>query len=117
MSVGEGPVHVIESAADQMFNDIKPDMTSRMPQYKGDLELINHSAGSLTSQAYHKRWILKNELLADAAEKGFGGGRMDGRAALSAAAVERRLDAGARRTFPRHGRRHGDSARLPVLLE
>jgi alpha-mannosidase len=67
--VGEGPVQVIESAADQMFNDITPQMTSRMPQYKGDLELINHSAGSLTSQAYHKRWIIKNELLADAAEK------------------------------------------------
>ena len=44
-------------------------MSTRMPQYKGDLELINHSAGSLTSQAYHKRWIIKNELLADAAEK------------------------------------------------
>ena len=67
--LGEGPVHVVESAADQMFNDIKPDMTSRMPTYKGDLELINHSAGSLTSQAYHKRWVTKNELLADAAEK------------------------------------------------
>jgi alpha-mannosidase len=67
--VGDGPVHVIEATADQMFNDIKPDMTSRMPQYKGDLELINHSAGSLTSQAYHKRMILRNEVLADAAEK------------------------------------------------
>jgi alpha-mannosidase len=67
--VGGGPVHVVESAADQMFNDIKPDMTSRMPHYQGDLELINHSAGSLTSEAYHKRWIIKNELLADAAEK------------------------------------------------
>lgn len=67
--VGLGPVHVIESAADQMFNDITPSMASRLPQYKGDLELINHSAGSLTSQAYHKRWIIKNELLADAAEK------------------------------------------------
>ena len=67
--VGEGPVHVVESAADQMFNDIKPGMTSRMPSYKGDLELINHSAGSLTSQAYHKRWVIENELLADAAEK------------------------------------------------
>ncbi len=62
-------MHVIESAADQLFNDITPEMASRMPEYKGDLELINHSAGSLTSQAYHKRWILKNELLADAAEK------------------------------------------------
>jgi alpha-mannosidase len=67
--VGMGPVHVIESAADQMFNDITPSMAARLPQYQGDLELINHSAGSLTSQAYHKRWITKNELLADAAEK------------------------------------------------
>src|SRR5215469_6277081 len=67
--VGEGPVHVLESAADQMFNDITPQMASRLPRYSGDLELINHSAGSLTSQAYHKRWVLRNELLADAAEK------------------------------------------------
>jgi alpha-mannosidase len=67
--VGEGPVHVIESAADQMFNDITPAMTTRMPQYTGDLELINHSAGSLTSEAYHKRWVTRNEWLSDAAEK------------------------------------------------
>jgi alpha-mannosidase len=67
--MGEGPVHVVISAADQMFKDIKPEMTARMPQYKGDLELINHSAGSLTSEAEHKRWNRKNELLADAAEK------------------------------------------------
>ncbi len=67
--MGEGPVHVISSAADQMFLDITPEMTSRMPRYKGDLELINHSAGSLTSEAYHKRWNRKNEILADAAEK------------------------------------------------
>ena len=67
--MGDGPVHVISSGADQMFLDIKPDMTSKMPRYKGDLELINHSAGSLTSQAYHKRWNRKNEILADGAEK------------------------------------------------
>src|ERR1700757_4317319 len=67
--VGEGPVHVIETEADQLFNDIKPEMTAKMPSYKGDLELINHSAGSLTSQAYHKRWVVKNELLAEAAEE------------------------------------------------
>jgi alpha-mannosidase len=67
--MGDGPVRVISSAADQMFLDIKPDMESRMPRYKGDLELINHSAGSLTSEAYHKRWNRKNEILADAAEK------------------------------------------------
>ena len=69
ITVGDGPVHVIEAAADQMFNDISPAMALKLPQYQGDLELINHSAGSLTSQAYHKRWITKNELLADAAEK------------------------------------------------
>ena len=60
---------MIEAAADQLFKDITPAMSTRLPQYKGDLELINHSAGSLTSQAYHKRWIMQNELLADAAEK------------------------------------------------
>ena len=69
VAVGEGPVHVVIATADQMFKDIKPEMTARMPRYKGDLELINHSAGSLTSEAYHKRWNRKNELLADAAEK------------------------------------------------
>jgi alpha-mannosidase len=69
VKVGDGPVQVVESAADQLFKDITPAMSTRLPQYSGDLELINHSAGSLTSQAYHKRWILRNELLADAAEK------------------------------------------------
>ena len=67
--VGDGPVRVLSSTADQMFLDIKPEMTSKMPVYKGDLELINHSAGSLTSQAYHKRWNRENEILADSAEK------------------------------------------------
>ncbi len=67
--VGEGPVHVVESSADQMFRAITPELASHMPHYEGDLELTDHSAGSLTSQAYHKRWIIKDENLADAAEK------------------------------------------------
>jgi alpha-mannosidase len=67
--VGEGPVHVVESSADQMFRAITPEMAAHMPRYAGDLELTDHSAGSLTSQAYHKRWIIKDENLADAAEK------------------------------------------------
>lgn len=70
VSVGDGPVKVVWSKADQMFQDIANCCpTDRLPRYKGDLELINHSAGSLTSQAYQKRWNRKNELLADAAEK------------------------------------------------
>src|SRR5437867_5470795 len=53
-----------------MFQDILTCCSiDRLPRYKCDLELINHSAGSLTSQAYQKRWMRKNELLADAAEK------------------------------------------------
>ena len=69
VQVGTGPVHVVESTAAQMFNDISPAMTERMPTVSGDLELIGHSAGSLTSQAYHKQWVIKNEALADDAEK------------------------------------------------
>jgi alpha-mannosidase len=67
--VGDGPLHVISSSAEQMFVDIKPEETAHLPRYTGDLELTNHSAGSLTSETYHKRWNRKNELLADAAER------------------------------------------------
>ena len=67
--VGDGPVHVISSRADQMFLDITPAEAASLPRYTGEMELTNHSAGSLTSQAYQKRWLRKEELLADAAEK------------------------------------------------
>lgn len=70
IQMGDGPIRVIWSKADQIFRDIlECCKTDRLPRYKGDLELINHSAGSITSEAYQKRWIRKNELLADAAEK------------------------------------------------
>jgi alpha-mannosidase len=71
VQVGLGPVRVVSAKADQMFLDIldaQPDF-ARFPHYKGDLELINHSAGSLTSQAYHRRWNRMKELLGDATEK------------------------------------------------
>ncbi|HEX3661682.1 MAG TPA: glycoside hydrolase family 38 C-terminal domain-containing protein [Acidobacteriaceae bacterium] len=67
--VGNGPVHVISATADQMFLNITPAERDRLPEYTGEMELTNHSAGSLTSQAYQKRWLRKEELLADAAEK------------------------------------------------
>lgn len=69
VQVGNGPVHVISATADQMFLNITPAEESRLPAYTGEMELTNHSAGSLTSQAYQKRWLRKEELLADAAEK------------------------------------------------
>ena len=70
VQVGDGPLHVVSSRADRMFLDIlQTGQTARLPRYKGDLELTNHSAGSLTSQAVHKQWNRKNELLGDAAER------------------------------------------------
>jgi alpha-mannosidase len=69
VKVGDGPVHVISANADQMFLDITPAEAAALPRYTGEMELTNHSAGSLTSQAYQKRWLRKEELLADAAEK------------------------------------------------
>lgn len=67
-ATGSGPVRVISSRSDQMFKDITPDEASKLPTYKGELLLINHSAGSITSEAYMKRWNRKNEQLANAAE-------------------------------------------------
>jgi len=69
VKVGDGPVHVVSATADQMFLDITPAQAADLPRYTGEMELTNHSAGSLTSQAYQKRWIRQEELLADAAEK------------------------------------------------
>ena len=66
---GDGPLKVISSTAEQMFLNIRPEYISKLPRYEGDLLLTDHSAGSITSQAYQKRWNRKNELLADAAEK------------------------------------------------
>ncbi len=65
---GKGPIRVISSAADQMFKDITPEQAARLPAYTGEMLLTKHSAGSITSQAYMKRWNRKNEYLANAAE-------------------------------------------------
>jgi alpha-mannosidase len=69
VKMGEGPLHVVQTTAEDMFLRITPEQAAQLPHYSGDLELIEHSAGSLTSEAYLKRWNRKNELLADAAER------------------------------------------------
>jgi alpha-mannosidase len=69
VQLGGGLVHVISANAEQMFLDITPAEAAGLPRYTGEMELTNHSAGSLTSQAYQKRWLRKEEVLADAAEK------------------------------------------------
>ncbi|HWF88784.1 MAG TPA: glycoside hydrolase family 38 C-terminal domain-containing protein [Pyrinomonadaceae bacterium] len=68
-AVGDGPLKIVSATAEQMFLNIRPEYISRLPHYEGDLLLTDHSAGSITSEAYQKRWNRKNELLADAAEK------------------------------------------------
>ncbi len=67
--VGGGPVRVISSNAEQIFLDITPGQAAGLPRYTGEMELTNHSAGSLTSQAYQKRWLRQEELLGEAAEE------------------------------------------------
>ena len=67
--IGDGPLKVVSATAEQMFLNIRPDQIKGLPHYEGDLLLTDHSAGSITSEAYQKRWNRKNELLADAAEK------------------------------------------------
>jgi alpha-mannosidase len=69
VQVGDGPVRVLSATAEQMFLDIKPEQSARLPRYSGDLLLSDHSAGSTSSETYQKRWNRKNELLADAAER------------------------------------------------
>lgn len=69
VKVGVGPLKVVQGPAEQMFLDITPEQAARLPRYRGDLELIEHSAGSLTSQAYLKRWNRQNEVLGDNAER------------------------------------------------
>ncbi len=64
-----GPIKVISGPADAMFKAISPEQRSRLPVYKGELMLTEHSSGSISSEAYMKRWNRKNELLADAAER------------------------------------------------
>lgn len=60
---------VVLASSDQMYKDITPEIRKKLPSYTGDLLLVEHSAGSLSSQAYMKRLDRKNELLAVSAEQ------------------------------------------------
>jgi alpha-mannosidase len=64
----DSKINVYLCSSDQMFRDLTEEQKQNLPNYSGDLLLTQHSAGSLTSQAYMKRWNRKNELLAQAVE-------------------------------------------------
>jgi alpha-mannosidase len=60
---------VLLTSSDQIYKDITPEIKSKLPTYSGDLLLIEHSAGSMTSQSYMKRANRKNEALAKTSEQ------------------------------------------------
>jgi len=64
----DGKIKVYLCSSDQLFRDLTENQKKQLPSYTGDLLLTQHSAGSLTSQSYMKRWNRKNELLAQATE-------------------------------------------------
>lgn len=68
MNNDDSKFQVYFSSSDQLFRDLTQEQKSALPEYTGDLLLTQHSAGSLTSEAYMKRWNRKNELLAQSAE-------------------------------------------------
>jgi len=65
----DGKFKLVLTSSDQMFKDITPQIQKQLPTYQGDLLLTEHSAGTLTSQAFMKKMNRKNELLAKAAEQ------------------------------------------------
>ncbi|MFO0972862.1 MAG: glycoside hydrolase family 38 C-terminal domain-containing protein [Phycisphaerae bacterium] len=65
----DGEFRVALGSSDALFNSLTSRQREALPRYRGDLLLTEHSAGTLTSQAYMKRWNRKNECLADAAER------------------------------------------------
>ncbi len=64
-----GPFKIYGGRMDKMFTDLSQEQKAKLPSYKGDLELTQHSAGSLTSEAAMKKWNRANELLGDSAER------------------------------------------------
>lgn len=60
---------VVLTSSDQIYKDITPEIKAKLPTYSGDLLLIEHSAGSMTSQSYMKRANRKNEALAKSSEQ------------------------------------------------
>ena len=65
----DSKIRVLLTSSDQMYRDVTSAIRKKMPTYCGDLLLIEHSAGSLTSQSFLKRMNRKNEIAAKAAEQ------------------------------------------------
>ena len=64
-----GPIKVISGQADLMFRAITDKQAVKLPIWNSELQLIEHSTGVLSSQAYTKKLNRDAELLADASER------------------------------------------------
>lgn len=64
-----GPVRVIAGTSDMLFKSVSDEQAKKFPTYQGDLLLVQHSTGILTSQTYMKKLNRDGELLGDAAER------------------------------------------------
>lgn len=65
----KGNVQVVAGKADLMFNAISNEQAMKFPVWNSELQLIKHSTGVLSSQAYTKKLNREAEILGDAAER------------------------------------------------
>ena len=66
---GQGPLHVISATGAQMFEDLTPEQVGKLPRYRGDLLLTEHSSGTPSSESFMKKLNRRNEFRADEAER------------------------------------------------
>lgn len=64
-----GPIRVLSAGADELASSLSPEQIAALPQYSGELLLIEHGVGSYTAMGIMKRLNRKNEMLGDAAER------------------------------------------------
>lgn len=64
----QSELKVVSAKADEFFLNVTEEQKQKLPVYRGEFLLTNHSAGSITSQAAMKRWNRKNEFLGYSAE-------------------------------------------------
>jgi alpha-mannosidase len=65
----KGPIRVVSATTQQFYDDLSDEQRAKLPVYRGEILLTEHSAGSLTSQTEMKRMNRKNEQMADSAER------------------------------------------------
>ena len=65
-------IEVIAATADEIYSDLAKlpeEATSNFPVWNNELVMQNHGVGAYTSRSIGKRWMQKNEELADMAER------------------------------------------------